>query len=90
VGVAAIDWESETVEPAQHGGGDQLSVAVRGADAGWSQRFSAYVVGHSDLRWGRVRWHEVEGLITVEDVRDDALGELREFLDRLTVAAQRS
>jgi hypothetical protein len=88
--VAAIDWESETVEPAHHGGGDQLSVAVHGADAGWSQRFSEYAGGHSDPRWGPIRWHEVEGLITVEEVRDDALGELREFLDRLTVAAQRS
>jgi hypothetical protein len=37
-----------------------------------------------------VRWHEVEGLITVEDVRGDALGELREFRDRLTDGAQRS
>jgi hypothetical protein len=85
--VPAIDWESETVEPEHRGGGDQLSVAVRSADAGWSQRFSAYVGGHSDPRWGPVRWHEVEGLITVEDVHEDTLGELRELLDRLTVAA---
>jgi hypothetical protein len=72
--VPTIDWDSEQVEPAQRGGeGGQFSVAVRGADAGWAGRFNEIAEGQFTRgevrggRWGRVRYHEVEQIITVDD-----------------------
>ncbi len=90
-----IDWETDSVEPPHHGSGAQLSVAVRGADAAWAERFNEAAADHYRRgevrggRWGRVRFNEVEGLITVDDLHGDDLGPIRSYLEELSLTASR-
>jgi len=91
-----IVWETHTVEPAHHGAaGAQLSVAVRGADSAWARRFNDLAAARYERgevrggRWAVVQYHEVEGLITVDDLRGEALEPIQDYLEELLRTAGR-
>lgn len=88
-----IDWTTAIVEPAHHGVGDQLCVDVRGADASWAQHFNDMADGQHRRgevrggRWGLVRYNEVEGHITVDDLHGGVDGPIRHHLIEMVAAA---
>lgn len=92
--MASIDWDTEEYEPDPRGrGGGQLSVAVRGADATWAARFNEEAAAHHRRgevrggRWGQVRYHEVESLITVDDLYDGQEAAIHAYLTELAERA---
>lgn len=88
-----IDWMTAIVESAHHGAGDQLCVDVRGANAAWAARFNEMADGQyrrGEVRggsWGLVRYHEVEGHITVDGLYGGADGPIRPHLTELVADA---
>jgi hypothetical protein len=87
-----IDSSTEIIEPAHHGTGAQLCVEVRGADASWAQRFNEVADDHYRRgevrggRWGLVRYNEVEGHITLNELYGDA-APARQYLTELAASA---
>lgn len=87
--MATIDWQTMSFEPAPHGAGAQLSVDVRGAETVWAQRFNELAEGQFRRgevrggRWGLIRYHEVDGLITVDDLYGDDVEPIRLNLEDL-------
>ena len=95
--VPRINWDTETYEPAPWGGGvGQLCVEVEGVDAGWAKRFNEITERHYSrgdtrgARWGLVRYHQVEGIITIDELSDGQHDALRERLEELCEMAVRS
>lgn len=89
-----INWDTAVVEPAHHGAGAQLSVDVVGADAAWAARFNEMAAAHyerGEVRgggWGAVRYHEVEGIVTVDDLHGDDLAPIQNYLDEQAKSAE--
>lgn len=84
-----IDWTTVSYEPDPDGRrvGGQLSVDVRGTSAAWADRFNSMADGQHRRgevrggRWGLVRYHEVEGLITVDDLYEGQEDAIRAHLE---------
>jgi hypothetical protein len=91
--VPAIAWDTESYEPARHGDAWRLSVEVRGADAAWADRFNELAEGQHERgqvrggRWGLIRYHEVEGVITVADLHSGQEDAIRGHLGHLAEQA---
>lgn len=89
----SFDWDTAVVEPGHHGAGAQLSVSVVGIDASWAAWFNDLTAAHYRRgevrggRWGVVRCHEVEGIVTVDDFYGDDLSAIRNYLDALAESA---
>jgi hypothetical protein len=90
-----IDWSTEIIEPAHHGTGAQLCVDMQGGDASCAQRFNDLAQEHYRRgevrggRWGLVRYNEVEGHITVDDLYGDP-APARQYLIELAASASRA
>lgn len=91
--IPSIAWDTESYEPPHHGSGGQLSVEVHGADAGWAQRFNELAQGQYERgevrggRWGLVRYHDVEGIITVDDLDEGQKDAIRGHVSHLAEQA---
>lgn len=68
--------------------GDQLSVYVRGADAGWTTRLIALAASHSGV--GTIHFDEVEAVLTVDGLAPEDIDDIRHAIHDLIETARQN
>lgn len=68
---------------------------MRGADSAWARRFNDLAAARYERgevrggQWAVVQYHEVEGLIIVDDLHGEDLDPVQAYLEELVEAAGR-